>query len=686
MKRNLVVLQEDKYDCAAASLLSIIKYYGGYLNLESIRNLIGTTKGGTNAYGLVNGSKEIGFDSFGRKVSFADIEKKKDLFPVIAHVKKNNMYHFVVIYKVDSKNKKFVIMDPSIGMIKQSFKEFENNYLGVLIFFTKVKEIPKEKNDNKLLKIIISSLLKDKKILIILSTLSLITFIFSLLDTIYYKIIIDTNFKNITNIQKYAFLFSTFSLLKNLFIFFRNKLSIKVNKKIEILINKETLNRIFSLPYSYYKNKTTGEITSRINDLDTLRELLSSLMLNTFVDVLLIVISFIIMFILNKRLTSVSILIICLYIIIIKLYKTKFNKSIKLIQESKGYYNNKLIENIEGIETINNLNIKNIKIKELEKCYKNTCDEVEHMNLSYNKQHFFKNIIYDLGLIFILTTGVLMVYYSNITIGDLILIYMIISYFLNIIRNLLDKEIDISYTLKNLNKVNNMLIETKENINSQKLNGDIKISNLNFKYGSNNSIINIKKLIIKEKSKVLITGTSGSGKSTFLKVILGYLDNYNGNIYIGEKNMKSLNFNIKRNSFTYIGQNEKIFTDTFKNNITLGRNISNNEYKKVLKICELEELINKRSFKEEFLIEESGFNISGGERERIILARGLLKESNYIFIDEALSEVNYKLEKKIVKNILENYKDKTIIYISHKDKIKELFTEIYNIERSEHND
>ena len=96
MKRNLVMLQEDKYDCAAASLLSIIKYYGGYLSLETIRNLIGTTKGGTNAYDLINGSKEIGFDSFGKKVNFADIEKKQNFFPVIAHVKKNNMYHFVV--------------------------------------------------------------------------------------------------------------------------------------------------------------------------------------------------------------------------------------------------------------------------------------------------------------------------------------------------------------------------------------------------------------------------------------------------------------------------------------------------------------------------------------------------------------------------------------------------------------
>lgn len=686
MKKNLVVLQEDKYDCAAASLLSIIRYYGGNLNLETIRNIIGTTKGGTNAYDLINGSKEIGFDSFGRKVSFADIEKFENLFPVIAHVRKNNMYHFLVICKVDRNKKRFEIMDPSIGLIKESYKEFEEVYLGTLIFFSKVKELPKEKNENKLLKIIISSLLKDKKILILLSVLSLITFIFSLLDSVYYKIIIDGNFKSSNIIIKYSLIFGSFILIKNIFMYFRNKLSIKVNKKIELLINEETLKRIFSLPYSYYKNKSTGEITSRLNDLDTLKELLSSLMLNTFVDISLIIISFIIMFILNRKLTTITLIIIVLYIIVIKAYKRKFNKSIKLIQESKGYYNHNLIENIEGIETINNLNVKNIRINELESTYKNTCDEIEQMDLSYNSQHFLKNIIYDLGLIILLTYGVLMINDNLFTIGDLMLVYMVISYFLNIIRTLLDKEIDISYTLKNINKVNSLLVESKIDNDTSKINGDIKISNLRFQYGSNKETLNINDLTIKENDKVLITGKSGSGKSTLLKIILGYLDSYKGDILINNTNIREISEKIKRNSFTYIGQNEKLFTDTLKNNITLNRNITTKEYNKVLRICELDNLIKSRQFKDDFLIEEGGFNISGGERERIILARGLLKDSNYIFIDEALSEVNYNLEKKIIENILSTYKDKTIIYISHKDKIKELFGKIYNVERSSEHD
>ena len=684
MKRNLVVLQEEKYDCAAASLLSIIKYYGGYINLESIRELIYTKKTGTTAYDLINGSKEIGFDSYGKKVNFLEIENQEKLFPVIAHIKKNNMYHFVVIYQINKIKKYFEIMDPSVGYIKVSFKEFEKNYLGTLIFFSKVKELPKEKKDNKLLKIIILSLFKDKKVIILLSLLSLVTFIFSLLDTVYYKIIIDNIITTKELCYSYSLIFISFTFIKNIFIYLRNKLSIKVNYKIELLINNETLNRIFCLPYSYYKNKSTGEITSRINDLDTLKELLSNLILNTFVDILLILISFIIMFILNKKLTSITIIILLIYIIIIKIYKEKFNKSIRLIQETKGIYNHNLLENIEAIETINNLNIKNIKINKLKEKYKNTSEETKKLNSFINKQHFLKNNVYDMGLIFLLTSGFLLVLKNKITIGDLILIFMIISYFINVIKNLLDKDIDISYTLKNIEKVNALLKDNKIKETNQKVNGSIIVDDLSFAYNSNSKNVKIKSLTIKEGNKVLITGKSGSGKSTLMKIILKNLTNYKGTIKVGNRDLKNVDEQIIRNSFTYIGQNEKLFTDTFKNNIILNREITEYEYEKVIKICELDNLRNSRKFKDSFLIEEGGFNISGGEKERIILARALLKNSNFILIDEALSEVNLELEKKIIKNILTNFKDKTIIYTSHKDKVKELFKKIYNIERSEY--
>ena len=251
---------------------------------------------------------------------------------------------------------------------------------------------------------------------------------------------------------------------------------------------------------------------------------------------------------------------------------------------------------------------------------------------------------------------------------------MIVSYFIDMIKDILDRDIDINYNIKNLNKINTLLTLEEENTSNDYINGNISIKNLNYSY-SDNKVLNNINLSIKEKDKILIKGKSGSGKSTLIKILLKYLKSYKGNIKINNLDYECITENIINNSFTYIGQNEKIFTDSFKNNILLDRNISNKDYEKIINICELNDIRN-----DDYLIEEGGFNLSGGERQRIVLARSLLKKSNYIIIDEALSEVDVELEKKIIKNICEYYKDKTIIYVSHKKEIQNLFSKRYDVE------
>lgn len=150
---------------------------------------------------------------------------------------------------------------------------------------------------------------------------------------------------------------------------------------------------------------------------------------------------------------------------------------------------------------------------------------------------------------------------------------------------------------------------------------------------------------------------------------------------MGTVNLKDISDDSIRKSFTYVGQNEKLFNDTLKGNILMGRNVNENKYKSIIKITKIDEIINSKSLKENFLIEEDGFNLSGGERQRIILARALLKESNYLLIDEALSEVDYNLEKNIVLNLFKYYKNKTIIYVSHKKEIEKLFNKKIILEK-----
>jgi ABC-type dipeptide/oligopeptide/nickel transport system ATPase subunit len=124
---------------------------------------------------------------------------------------------------------------------------------------------------------------------------------------------------------------------------------------------------------------------------------------------------------------------------------------------------------------------------------------------------------------------------------------------------------------------------------------------------------------------------------------------------------------------------------SFENNIIYGRNIEKDKFEKVLEICNLKKLRDKNKLRNNFMIEENGFNISGGERQKIILARSILNDFNYLILDESLSEVGYKEEKEIIGKLFDCFKEKTIIYISHKKEIIDMFEEKYKMKGVGHN-
>ena len=207
--------------------------------------------------------------------------------------------------------------------------------------------------------------------------------------------------------------------------------------------------------------------------------------------------------------------------------------------------------------------------------------------------------------------------------------------------------------------------------------GDIKINNVSFSYNDFNLILDDFSLVIKQNEKVMIKGQSGKGKSTLCKLLNRSLELNNGSILIGEKNINDYSLKTIRNNIIYVGQKEFLYTDTIKNNIMF-YNDDLEKFDKVCKICLIDEIVEKRKFRYDFGVCNDSSNISGGEKQRIILARGLMNNFEVLILDEALSETDYEMEAKIIKNILKSYPDKTILYISHK-KQDNLFERVIEI-------
>ena len=196
---------------------------------------------------------------------------------------------------------------------------------------------------------------------------------------------------------------------------------------------------------------------------------------------------------------------------------------------------------------------------------------------------------------------------------------------------------------------------------------------MNYSFNGNKILNNIN-VNIKNKDKIFINGPSGIGKSTLMKILNKEIINYSGNIYFDNKNIKEYNIS---NLITYTEQNESLFNDTILNNIVLDKKVNKIELDKIIKICRIDKINVVKDIGLESLIINNS-SISGGEKNRIILARSLIHSNKILILDEVLKETDYKLEIEIIKDIIEYFKDKTIIYISHKN-VKFLFNKVLTL-------
>lgn len=651
MKKYPFVKQDNIKDCGVASLLSIIKYYGGLTSIQKLREMTKTNKNGTTAYHLIETAKNLGFESYGIKCKIEEFNNVN--FPAIAHTIINNTFkHFIVIYEVNFKKQKIIISDPMIGIKKMNFEEFKKIYNDILIIMYPVKKINYEKNQNIFLKFLKKQFLNKKMILILL--LSLVYVILNLITIIFLKKL------------KLLYFCFFFILLKIVLDYIKNKLVIDFNYKTNLNITKEVFSKIIKLPYNFYRNITTGDILSRINDLQNIENMLSAIIISYFININLIVVSSILIYFISFKIFIILLITGILYFFLNKIFAKKIKNNLEEEKIWKEQLFSNLTEYISGFETVKGLNIEDVIIDKINDVNKNYENKIKNTNNKYNIFVALKNFIYNFNNILILLISLILSNYKLITLNELVIINFLVPFFLESLNEIVDNIKNIKELMISIKKINELYYDQKELINYEFVN-KIELKNVNYKNNFEEDILENINLQINYGEKIMIMGNSGSGKTTLLKLIKNYYKT-NG-VYINAKE------NISNKNILYVSQNEILFTDTLYNNITLGKKVDKKEFERVIKICHIDEIIKSKKIGYNMLIEENGFNISGGEKQRIILARTLLTQSNVLLLDESLSEVDINLERKILKELLKE--NKTILLVSHRNNNLDLFDKLY---------
>lgn len=658
----------------------IINFYGGNLPIDQIRDLTKTDKNGTTAFHIIEACKSIGFNAEGIKTSLEQLNKENLILPCIAHVVIDGKYkHFVVIYKIDFKNKKIIIADPSCSIKKITFSEFQKMWSGVLITLYPLKKLPLTQNIS-FIDFLLKIIKLHKTFVFNIIMLSIFITIFSVISSFYMKNILDAiNYNNLTIIFIFFLFINIFKILSD---FFRNKLLIYLNQKIDLLLTLDTYKKIISLPYNYYHTRTTGDIISRVNDLSIIRNMITKVSLSLFIDLPLALVTFIIFYIINTKLFFISLIIVFIYLLLMIFSKNRITNNINTIQVNKSETMSYMIETINGFETVKSVGNETQIIDKFEKKYVKFLKNIFKFDNYNNTISILKDLVNAMGYLTIIYVGAKMVTLGNLTFGDLLVFVNLLNYFLEPIKNIIDLNSEIKEAKNSLRRI----LELFKNENKKQTFIDnvkvkeISFNNLSYSYDYKEKQLKNINLKLK-KQKILILGKSGSGKSTLFKLLMRYYEIPRNQITINGYDINDYKDDVIKQNFSYISQNEILYTDSIYNNLKIDKDITEEQIIEISKKCFIDEFLNDLGLN--MLIEENGYNLSGGQRQRIILARALLKNFEVLIIDEGLSQMDINLERKILKNLFKMYENKMIIVISHRLDNMDLYDRVIELKNGE---
>ncbi|MBE6148808.1 MAG: peptidase domain-containing ABC transporter [Firmicutes bacterium] len=671
MKKKMVIIrQQDAKDCGPCALKSIIEYYGGYVSLERIREHAYTSYEGTSVYHLVQAAKKYGFDAIAKK--YLDNQIKNIKLPAIVHVRyANGQTHFMCLYELAKE--KIILMDPAKGKVYLTYEEFNNIFTGIVIEFSAKNEIVCLEKESNIYTLFFNLIKQNKKLCFNLLGCSILLTVLTIFSGLYFKVGYEYLQNGVyENTLKYLiYLFLTIFILKVLFGFFKNYYENHINKNIDVSIFSTFIVHVFKLPLKVINTRSVGEFISRINELGSIKDIFSKLFISCFLELILSVGAIIIMFYINQRLSFFLCLVMALYIIISILFNPYLYKRIKRNIDFQTEVNSNLIENLNMINSIKNLNKTSEALENIEGKLCNLIYDNFTFNNALNGFEFFRNSISEIGFFVINTYGFYLIYNGNLSFVDLVVFNTLTAYFMDPIKNIITLIPNFNFFRASFKKICDFIDLEEEQLGEEEQfkNGNICFKDVEFSYNDYSKIVDSFNLTIRQGEKIMLKGQSGCGKSTLCQLLQRIYNPSKGSITINDKNIIDYSLRTLRNNIVYVGQKENLYSDTIKNNINFYRS-NNKNFDKVCEICLINKIVDKKSFRYDFGIDNNFANLSGGEKQRIVLARALLRGGDILILDEALSEVDFKSEEKIINNIKNSYPEKTLIYISHKKQDK----------------
>ena len=679
--------QPDAMDCGPTCLRMVAAFYGKHFKLNTLRERSYISREGVSLLGIAQAAESIGFRTAGVRLTPEQLVNEAPL-PAIIHWMQD---HFVVLYKIKGKKGKeiFHVADPAGGLVRLTREEFLRAWAstsekgepqGIALILEPGQDFYSagdEKRDRTRFRFLFSYLTPYRKLIIQLFLGLLLGSLLQLVFPFLTQSLVDHGIGN----QNLSFIYLV--LIAQLVLtvsrasvdFIRNWILLHIGVRVNISLISDFLAKLMRLPMKFFDTKLTGDLMQRIGDHRRIESFLTGTTLNVLFSLVNLLVFGLVLLYYNTLIFGIFLAGSFLYGLWVYVFlRRRAELDHKRFAQMSAHQSN-LIQLIQGMQEIKLQNCEYQKRWEWESIQAKLF-RIGIKGLALRQyQQSGALVLNEIKNIIITVIAAKAVVDGTMTLGMMLAVQYIIGQLNSPVEQLIgffNTTQDARISLERLGEVHER--EDEEDPDSEKVQdipplSEININNLSFRYEGPESelVLNNITLTIPAGKQTAIVGTSGSGKTTLIKLLLGFYPPLKGTINLGSSLLGNYSLRQWRRNCGVVMQDGYLFSDTIANNIAPGAEfIDKKRLLNAAKVANIEEFIDSLPLRFNTRIGSEGHGLSQGQKQRLLIARSVYKDPEYIFFDEATNALDANNEIVILKNLQDFFRGRTVVVVAHR--------------------
>ena len=668
-----VVMQMEMLECGAASLAMILAYYGKWLSLEKVRADCGVSRDGSNAKNILKAARSYGLSAKGYRYETEDL-KKYAKFPCIIHW---NFNHFVVLNGF--RGSKAVLNDPAKGTYSVPMETFDTSFTGICLMFAPTESFAPSGKPQNMLTFALSKMKQAGTAIAFTVITTIIASLLGIITPAFSRVFLDRLLtgQNPSWFVPFMWALVGLSVVQIIISFIEAIYQARISAKIDVLGNSVFMWKIFRMPMEFFSQRMAGDIQQRKSTYSSVASTLVSTLSPLVIEAAMLVFYLVVMVRYSLLLSLVGIASVLINMVMARIISKKRINLTRVSMRDEGKLSGATVAGIEMIETIKSSGAENGFFEK----WAGYQASVNTQEVKFAKLNQYVGMIPSLVSMLtntaVLILGVFLTMQGQFTVGMVLAFQGFLSSFLAPASKLIGAGQSLEEMRTDKERIEDIMKyptdplceheqEFDDNASYKKLSGSVELKNVTFGYSKlSEPLIRDFNLRLTPGSRVAFVGSSGCGKSTLSKLISGLYQPWEGQILFDGKPLSEIDRSVFTGSLAVVDQDIILFEDTIANNIKMwDPTIEDFEMIMAARDAQIHEAIMQRDGGYNYKIMEGGKDFSGGQRQRLEIARVLAQDPTIIILDEATSALDAKTECDVVRSI----KDRgiTCIVIAHR--------------------